>query len=145
MVKEEMNLSLFADEPVNFQRGECKEIVFYIKERIPKKCNLGDEGWESSHGHLRHLPLVFLVHIWIPATPAKLKLIPSCSSASMTSDFRKRRRSEPAVGQPRGLGDPSARSTSPGRADLPGSSTTLTKSFISSSPSSPSRAKGELQ
>ncbi|XP_065803154.1 sorbin and SH3 domain-containing protein 2 isoform X4 [Muntiacus reevesi] len=64
------------------------------------------------------------------------------SSASMASDFRKRRRSEPAVGQPRGLGDPSARSTSPGRADLPGSSTTLTKSFISSSPSSPSRAKG---
>ncbi|KAI4529684.1 hypothetical protein MG293_020362 [Ovis ammon polii] len=68
--------------------------------------------------------------------------IPSCSSAGMASDFRKRRRSEPAVGQPRGLGDPSARSTSPGRADLPGSSTTLTKSFISSSPSSPSRAKG---
>uniref|UniRef100_A0AC11C0S8 Sorbin and SH3 domain containing 2 n=1 Tax=Ovis aries TaxID=9940 RepID=A0AC11C0S8_SHEEP len=64
------------------------------------------------------------------------------SSAGMASDFRKRRRSEPAVGQPRGLGDPSARSTSPGRADLPGSSTTLTKSFISSSPSSPSRAKG---
>lgn len=32
MVKEEMNLSLFADEPVNFQRGDCKEIVFYIKE-----------------------------------------------------------------------------------------------------------------
>ncbi|XP_005671785.1 sorbin and SH3 domain-containing protein 2 isoform X7 [Sus scrofa] len=64
------------------------------------------------------------------------------SSASMASDFRKRRKSEPAVGQPRGLGDPSASRTSPGRADLPGSSTTLTKSFISSSPSSPSRAKG---
>uniref|UniRef100_A0A8D0Z446 Sorbin and SH3 domain containing 2 n=1 Tax=Sus scrofa TaxID=9823 RepID=A0A8D0Z446_PIG len=63
------------------------------------------------------------------------------SSASMASDFRKRRKSEPAVGQPRGLGDPSASRTSPGRADLPGSSTTLTKSFISSSPSSPSRAK----
>uniref|UniRef100_A0A8C3VUL2 Sorbin and SH3 domain containing 2 n=1 Tax=Catagonus wagneri TaxID=51154 RepID=A0A8C3VUL2_9CETA len=64
------------------------------------------------------------------------------SSASMASDFRKRRKSEPAVGQPRGLGDPSANRTSPGRADLPGSSTTPTKSFISSSPSSPSRAKG---
>ncbi|XP_066878705.1 sorbin and SH3 domain-containing protein 2 isoform X18 [Kogia breviceps] len=64
------------------------------------------------------------------------------SSASMASDFRKRRKSEPAVGQPRGLGDPTASRTSPGRADLPGSSTTLTKSFISSSPSSPSRAKG---
>ncbi|XP_066878724.1 sorbin and SH3 domain-containing protein 2 isoform X37 [Kogia breviceps] len=63
------------------------------------------------------------------------------SSASMASDFRKRRKSEPAVGQPRGLGDPTASRTSPGRADLPGSSTTLTKSFISSSPSSPSRAK----
>uniref|UniRef100_A0A7N5KNY1 Sorbin and SH3 domain containing 2 n=1 Tax=Ailuropoda melanoleuca TaxID=9646 RepID=A0A7N5KNY1_AILME len=63
------------------------------------------------------------------------------SSASTASDFRKRRKSEPAVGQPRGL-DPSASRTSPGRADLPGpSGGTLTKSFISSSPSSPSRAK----
>lgn len=63
------------------------------------------------------------------------------SSASMASDFRKRRKSEPAVGPPRGLGDQSANRTSPSRADLPGSSITLTKSFISSSPSSPSRAK----
>eukprot|EP00074_Homo_sapiens_P088329 XP_016864257.1 sorbin and SH3 domain-containing protein 2 isoform X33 [Homo sapiens] len=63
------------------------------------------------------------------------------SSASMASDFRKRRKSEPAVGPPRGLGDQSASRTSPGRVDLPGSSTTLTKSFTSSSPSSPSRAK----
>nr|KAF6370642.1 sorbin and SH3 domain containing 2 [Myotis myotis] len=64
------------------------------------------------------------------------------SSAGLASDFRKRRKSEPAVGQPRGLGDPRASRTSPGRADLPGSSATLTQSFISSSPSSPSRAKG---
>ncbi|XP_063090725.1 sorbin and SH3 domain-containing protein 2 isoform X17 [Cavia porcellus] len=63
------------------------------------------------------------------------------SSASMASDFRKRRKSEPAVGPPRGLGDQIASRTSPSRMDLPGSSTTLTKSFISSSPSSPSRAK----
>lgn len=63
------------------------------------------------------------------------------SSASMASDFRKRRKSEPAVGPPRGLGDHSASRTSPSRADLPRSSTTLSKSFISSSPSSPSRAK----
>ncbi|XP_015425279.1 PREDICTED: sorbin and SH3 domain-containing protein 2 isoform X15 [Myotis davidii] len=63
------------------------------------------------------------------------------SSAGLASDFRKRRKSEPAVGQPRGLGDPRASRTSPGRADLPGSSATLTQSFISSSPSSPSRAK----
>uniref|UniRef100_A0A673SJY4 Sorbin and SH3 domain containing 2 n=1 Tax=Suricata suricatta TaxID=37032 RepID=A0A673SJY4_SURSU len=63
------------------------------------------------------------------------------SAMSMASDFRKRRKSEPAVGQPRGL-DQSAPRTSPGRADPPGSSATMTKSFISSSPSSPSRAKG---
>ncbi|XP_075866780.1 sorbin and SH3 domain-containing protein 2 isoform X8 [Microcebus murinus] len=64
------------------------------------------------------------------------------SSASMASDFRKRRKSEPAVGPPRGLGDQGASRMSPGQADLPGSSATLTKPFISSSPSSPSRAKG---
>ncbi|XP_040587864.1 sorbin and SH3 domain-containing protein 2 isoform X19 [Mesocricetus auratus] len=63
------------------------------------------------------------------------------SSASMAGDFRKRRKSEPAVGPPRGLGDQSVSRTSPGRADLPGSSSTFTKSFISSSPSSPSRAQ----
>ncbi|KAI5767350.1 SORBS2 [Gulo gulo luscus] len=62
------------------------------------------------------------------------------SSASTASDFRKRRKSEPAVGQPRGL-DPSASRTSPGRADLPGSGGPMTKSFISSSPPSPARAK----
>uniref|UniRef100_A0A8C5NYL0 Sorbin and SH3 domain containing 2 n=1 Tax=Jaculus jaculus TaxID=51337 RepID=A0A8C5NYL0_JACJA len=64
------------------------------------------------------------------------------SSASMASDFRKRRKSEPTVGPPRGLGDQSLSRTSPSRAELPGSSTTQMKSFISSSPSSPSRAKG---
>ena len=63
------------------------------------------------------------------------------SSASMAGDFRKRRKSEPAVGPLRGLGDQSSSRTSPGRADLPGSSSTFTKSFISSSPSSPSRAQ----
>ncbi|XP_036022622.1 sorbin and SH3 domain-containing protein 2 isoform X24 [Onychomys torridus] len=63
------------------------------------------------------------------------------SSASMAGDFRKRRKSEPAVGPPRGLGDQNVSRASPGRADLPGSSSTFTKSFISSSPSSPSRAQ----
>ncbi|XP_051025883.1 LOW QUALITY PROTEIN: sorbin and SH3 domain-containing protein 2 [Acomys russatus] len=64
------------------------------------------------------------------------------SSASMAGDFRKRRKSEPAVGPPRGLGDQSASRASPSRADLPGPSSTFTKSFISSSPPSPSRVQG---
>ena len=48
MVKEEMNLSLFADEPVNCQRGDCKEIVFYIKEWIPKNAVWGMKGESHS-------------------------------------------------------------------------------------------------
>nr|XP_048311584.1 sorbin and SH3 domain-containing protein 2 isoform X2 [Myodes glareolus]XP_048311589.1 sorbin and SH3 domain-containing protein 2 isoform X2 [Myodes glareolus]XP_048311590.1 sorbin and SH3 domain-containing protein 2 isoform X2 [Myodes glareolus]XP_048311591.1 sorbin and SH3 domain-containing protein 2 isoform X2 [Myodes glareolus] len=72
---------------------------------------------------------------------SQMTLIPSVSSASMAGDFRKRRKSEPAVGPPRGLGDQNVSRTSPSRADLPGSSSTFTKSFISSSPSSPSRAQ----
>ncbi|XP_007517736.1 sorbin and SH3 domain-containing protein 2 isoform X16 [Erinaceus europaeus] len=64
------------------------------------------------------------------------------SSASLASDFRKRRKSEPAVGPPRSLGEQSVSRTSPSRADFQGPSDTLTKSFIGYSPSSPSRAKG---
>ncbi|XP_060039763.1 sorbin and SH3 domain-containing protein 2 isoform X20 [Erinaceus europaeus] len=63
------------------------------------------------------------------------------SSASLASDFRKRRKSEPAVGPPRSLGEQSVSRTSPSRADFQGPSDTLTKSFIGYSPSSPSRAK----
>lgn len=89
--------------------------------------------------------LSFLVHVLTSSSPNQMTLVPSVSSASMAGDFRKRRKSEPAVGPPRGLGDQSASRTSPSRADLPGSSSTFTKSFISSSPSSPSRAQGEPQ
>uniref|UniRef100_A0A7N4NQR1 Sorbin and SH3 domain containing 2 n=1 Tax=Sarcophilus harrisii TaxID=9305 RepID=A0A7N4NQR1_SARHA len=63
------------------------------------------------------------------------------SSASITGDYRKRRKSEPAVGHPRSVADQNANRTSPTQADLPGPSTTLMKSFTGSSPSSPSRAK----
>ncbi|XP_074132200.1 sorbin and SH3 domain-containing protein 2 isoform X15 [Sminthopsis crassicaudata] len=63
------------------------------------------------------------------------------SSASITGDYRKRRKSEPAVGHPRSVADQNANRASPTQADLPGPSTTLMKSFTGSSPSSPSRAK----
>ncbi|XP_036620710.1 sorbin and SH3 domain-containing protein 2 isoform X4 [Trichosurus vulpecula] len=65
------------------------------------------------------------------------------SSASIAGDYRKRRKSEPAVGHPRSVGDQNANRVSPTQADLPGPSTTLTKSFTGSSPSSPSRAKDQ--
>ncbi|XP_053920427.1 sorbin and SH3 domain-containing protein 2 isoform X19 [Cuculus canorus] len=64
------------------------------------------------------------------------------SSASTASDYRKRRKSEPAVGHQRVHSDQNANRPSPSRTDMQGPYTTLRKPLTSSSPSSPSRAKG---
>ncbi|XP_029856438.1 sorbin and SH3 domain-containing protein 2 isoform X5 [Aquila chrysaetos chrysaetos] len=64
------------------------------------------------------------------------------SSASTASDYRKRRKSEPAVSHQRVLSDQNANRPSLGRTDMQGPYTTLRKPLTSSSPSSPSRAKG---
>ncbi|NWY70837.1 SRBS2 protein, partial [Erithacus rubecula] len=64
------------------------------------------------------------------------------SSASTASDYRKRRKSEPAVSHQRAHSDQNANRASPGRTDTQGSCSTLRKPLTSSSPSSPSRAKG---
>uniref|UniRef100_A0A8C8BE53 Sorbin and SH3 domain containing 2 n=1 Tax=Otus sunia TaxID=257818 RepID=A0A8C8BE53_9STRI len=63
------------------------------------------------------------------------------SSASTASDYRKRRKSEPAVSHQRVHSDQNANRPSPGRTDMQGPYTTLRKPLTSSSPSSPSRAK----
>ncbi|NXX82568.1 SRBS2 protein, partial [Urocolius indicus] len=64
------------------------------------------------------------------------------SSASTASDYRKRRKSEPAVSHQRVHSDQNANRPSVGRTDMQGPYTTLRKPLTSSSPSSPSRAKG---
>ncbi|XP_052635837.1 sorbin and SH3 domain-containing protein 2 isoform X6 [Harpia harpyja] len=64
------------------------------------------------------------------------------SSASTASDYRKRRKSEPAVSHQKVLSDQNANRPSLGRTDMQGPYTTLRKPLTSSSPSSPSRAKG---
>ncbi|NXY43017.1 SRBS2 protein, partial [Ceuthmochares aereus] len=64
------------------------------------------------------------------------------SSASTASDYRKRRKSEPAVSHQKVHSDQNANRLSPGRTDMQGPYTTLRKPLTSSSPSSPSRAKG---
>lgn len=130
-------------------------LIFFLKKRriYRKYFERGGVNFplrSSVGGRLGAVPLSsvtlsFLVHVLTSSNPSQMTLIPSVSSASMAGDFRKRRKSEPAVGPPRGLGDQSVSRTSPSRADLPGSSSTFTKSFISSSPSSPSRAQGEPQ
>ncbi|XP_065490764.1 sorbin and SH3 domain-containing protein 2-like isoform X9 [Caloenas nicobarica] len=63
------------------------------------------------------------------------------SSASTASDYRKRRKSEPAVSHQRVHSDQNANRAGLGCTDLQGPCTTLRKPLTSSSPSSPSRAK----
>nr|XP_009938498.1 PREDICTED: sorbin and SH3 domain-containing protein 2 isoform X4 [Opisthocomus hoazin] len=65
------------------------------------------------------------------------------SSASTASDYRKRRKSEPAVSHQRVHSDQNANRPSLGRTDMQGPYTTLRKPLTSSSPSSPSRAKDQ--
>ncbi|XP_068258742.1 sorbin and SH3 domain-containing protein 2 isoform X11 [Nyctibius grandis] len=65
------------------------------------------------------------------------------SSASTASDYRKRRKSEPAVSHQRAHSDQNANRASLGRTDTQGPYTTLRKPLTSSSPSSPSRAKDQ--
>ncbi|XP_052635849.1 sorbin and SH3 domain-containing protein 2 isoform X17 [Harpia harpyja] len=65
------------------------------------------------------------------------------SSASTASDYRKRRKSEPAVSHQKVLSDQNANRPSLGRTDMQGPYTTLRKPLTSSSPSSPSRAKDQ--
>ncbi|XP_009938498.2 sorbin and SH3 domain-containing protein 2 isoform X4 [Opisthocomus hoazin] len=65
------------------------------------------------------------------------------SSASTASDYRKRRKSEPAVSHQRVHSDQNANRPSLGRMDMQGPYTTLRKPLTSSSPSSPSRAKDQ--
>ncbi|XP_063012116.1 sorbin and SH3 domain-containing protein 2 isoform X18 [Melospiza melodia melodia] len=64
------------------------------------------------------------------------------SSASTAGDYRKRRKSEPAVSHQRAHSDQNANRPDLGRADTQGSCSTLRKPLTSSSPPSPSRAKG---
>ncbi|XP_065490770.1 sorbin and SH3 domain-containing protein 2-like isoform X15 [Caloenas nicobarica] len=65
------------------------------------------------------------------------------SSASTASDYRKRRKSEPAVSHQRVHSDQNANRAGLGCTDLQGPCTTLRKPLTSSSPSSPSRAKDQ--
>ncbi|XP_057880359.1 sorbin and SH3 domain-containing protein 2 isoform X17 [Melospiza georgiana] len=65
------------------------------------------------------------------------------SSAGTAGDYRKRRKSEPAVSHQRAHSDQNANRPDLGRADTQGSCSTLRKPLTSSSPPSPSRAKDQ--
>ncbi|XP_041080230.1 sorbin and SH3 domain-containing protein 2-like isoform X8 [Polyodon spathula] len=83
---------------------------------------------------LQHERPVSLYHPSAERTPER----PSSSA----SDYRKRRKSEPSVSDQRAHSNQNANQTSPRAADIQGKNSMLRKPFTSSSPSSPSRAKG---
>ncbi|XP_069833818.1 sorbin and SH3 domain-containing protein 2 isoform X6 [Dendropsophus ebraccatus] len=63
--------------------------------------------------------------------------------SSSASDYRKRRKSEPSVGHQRASSDQNANRNSLSRTGIQGTSTTLRKPYINSSPPSPSRTKAD--
>ncbi|XP_058854009.1 sorbin and SH3 domain-containing protein 2-like isoform X12 [Acipenser ruthenus] len=83
---------------------------------------------------LQHERPISLYHPSAERTPER----PSSSA----SDYRKRRKSEPAVSDQRAHSNQNANQTSPRAADIQGKNNTLRKPLTSSSPSSPSRVKG---
>ncbi|XP_067154079.1 sorbin and SH3 domain-containing protein 2 [Apteryx mantelli] len=123
----------------------------------PDDIDLENEPWykffsELEFGCLPHKKLLDYVQDSSPGVSSETSLYhhsstdkgldrPS-SSASTASDYRKRRKSEPAVSHQRVHSDQNANRPSLGRTDTQGSYTTLRKPLTSSSPSSPSRAKG---
>ncbi|XP_031799101.1 sorbin and SH3 domain-containing protein 2 isoform X29 [Sarcophilus harrisii] len=122
----------FRSEPRSIFEYEPGKSSILQHERPPPKKAL-DYGQDHSSGVSKEASLY--------QTSLDRSLERPASSASITGDYRKRRKSEPAVGHPRSVADQNANRTSPTQADLPGPSTTLMKSFTGSSPSSPSRAK----
>ncbi|XP_043826456.1 sorbin and SH3 domain-containing protein 2 isoform X23 [Dromiciops gliroides] len=124
----------FRSEPRSIFEYEPGKSSILQHERPPPKKAL-DYGQDHSSGVSKEASLY--------QTSLDHSLERPASSASITGDYRKRRKSEPAVGHPRSVGDQNANRASPTRADLPGPSTTLTKSFTGSSPSSPSKAKDQ--
>ncbi|KAG8134703.1 hypothetical protein E2320_007797, partial [Naja naja] len=74
--------------------------------------------------------------------PADRRVDRPSSSASTSSDYRKRRKSEPAVTQQKVHTDQNVNRYTLGRTDTQSTYSTLRKPVTTSSPSSPSRAKG---
>ncbi|XP_041080186.1 sorbin and SH3 domain-containing protein 2-like isoform X3 [Polyodon spathula] len=96
--------------------------------------DLENEPWYKFFSELEFGRPVSLYHPSAERTPER----PSSSA----SDYRKRRKSEPSVSDQRAHSNQNANQTSPRAADIQGKNSMLRKPFTSSSPSSPSRAKG---
>ncbi|RXM30819.1 Sorbin and SH3 domain-containing protein 2, partial [Acipenser ruthenus] len=82
---------------------------------------------------LQHERPISLYHSSAERTPERL--------SSSASDYRKRRKSEPAVSHQRAHRDQNANQTSPRAADIQEKNSTLRKPLTRSSPSSPSRVQ----
>uniref|UniRef100_M3XHN3 Sorbin and SH3 domain containing 2 n=1 Tax=Latimeria chalumnae TaxID=7897 RepID=M3XHN3_LATCH len=122
----------FRSEPRSIFEYEPGKSSILEHERPPPK-KLLDYLQESSSGVSTETSL------YRPSTEKALDR-PS-SSASSASDYRKRRKSEPAVNHERANSDQNPNRTSLGGADIQGLNSALRKPLTSSSPCSPSRSK----
>ncbi|XP_073501446.1 sorbin and SH3 domain-containing protein 2 isoform X23 [Phyllobates terribilis] len=116
----------------------------------PDEIDLENEPWykffsELEFGHPPPKKLLDYVQESPPRVSTETSLYqPSIGNerpSSSASDYRKRRKSEPSVGHQRVSSDQNANRHSLGRTGIQGTSTTLQKPFINSSPPSPSRTK----
>ncbi|XP_046773067.1 sorbin and SH3 domain-containing protein 2 isoform X1 [Gallus gallus] len=133
----------FRSEPRSIFEYEPGKSSILEHERPPDRINpddidLENEPWYKFFSELEFGRPASLYH----HSSTDRGLDRPSSSASTASDYRKRRKSEPAVSHQRAHSDQNANRPSPGRTDMQGPYTTLRKPLTSSSPSSPSRAKG---
>ncbi|XP_069049390.1 sorbin and SH3 domain-containing protein 1 isoform X12 [Lepisosteus oculatus] len=125
-----------------------------INDLIPDDIDLENEPWykffsELEFGHPPPKTLLDYMPESSPCVSTETSLYHSSADrtperpSSSASDYRKRRKSEPAVSQQRSQSDHNANQTSPRAADPHRINSTLRKPLTSSSPSSPSRAKDQ--
>ncbi|MGH0165568.1 UNVERIFIED_CONTAM: hypothetical protein FKN15_048972 [Acipenser sinensis] len=122
--------SIFEYEPGKSSILQHERPIYDIN---PDEIDLENEPWYKLFSDLEFGLPISLYHSSAERTPEKL--------SSSASDYRKRRKSEPAVSHQRAHRDQNANQTSPRAADIQEKNSTLRKPLTRSSPSSPSRVQ----
>ncbi|XP_069055899.1 sorbin and SH3 domain-containing protein 2 isoform X3 [Pleurodeles waltl] len=131
----------FRSEPRSIFEYEPGKSSILEHERPDERVDLDDLDLENEPWYKFFSELEFGRPISMYYSPTERGQDRPSSSASSASDYRKRRKSEPAVAPQRVHTDQNANRASLGRTDMQGSHTSLRTAVINSSPSSPSRTK----
>ncbi|XP_078534176.1 sorbin and SH3 domain-containing protein 2 isoform X3 [Lissotriton helveticus] len=131
----------FRSEPRSIFEYEPGKSSILEHERPDKRVDFDDLDLENEPWYKFFSELEFGRPTSMYYSPAERGQDRPSSSASSASDYRKRRKSEPAVAPQRVHHDQNANRASLGRTDMQGSHTAPRNPVINSSPSSPSRTK----